>query len=232
MSTHRILVPDLPESGDLLVSGEEAHHALRVKRLHEGDRLELRDGRGGVGVGAIAGVRKQGGGWEMVVRIERAERRARELPVLHVLAAAPKGERLNDMIEGLSQAGAASWSPLVSRRTVVEPREGKLERLARVGAESLKQSGRAWVLEIGPSVGFEAALARGNLVAADAGGEEYRALQLAEINLLVGPEGGWTREELDRLRECGAKVARFGRHIMRTEVAAVVATAAIMLAEG
>ncbi|CAG0952750.1 Ribosomal RNA small subunit methyltransferase E [Phycisphaerales bacterium] len=231
MSTHRIHVPDLPSTGDLLITGEEAHHAARVKRLREGERVEIHDGRGGVGVAAIAAIRKHSAEWEMVVRLESRERRPRELPVLHVLAAAPKGERLHDMIDGLSQVGAASWSPLVSERTVVEPREGKLGRLARVAGESMKQCGRAWVLEIGPMVRFDAAMARPRIVVADASGEDYRRTGSEEITLLVGPEGGWSAGEVNGLRDAGALIARFGRHVMRTEVAAVVAAGVVMLAE-
>ena len=67
-------------------------------------------------------------------------------PRVTVLASAPKGDRLEAMIDGLSQVGASAYAPLASERTIVEPRQGKLDRLTRIAIESMKQCGRAWML--------------------------------------------------------------------------------------
>lgn len=102
-------------------------------------------------------------------------------------------------------------------------------RLERHAVEAMKQCGRAWVLEIGDAVSFEEAL-RGDdvdVVVADASGDRYEASGGREIRVLVGPEGGWTTEELASARASGARVCSFGRHVMRIEVAAVVAAAVV-----
>lgn len=228
MALHVIFLEHGPGTDETLhICGDEAHHALRVRRLGVGDRLGLRDGMGLVGEGTIIGAEKRGGEWTMQVRVEESRRETPARPALHVLAAPPKGERLAEMIDGLSQVGAASWGPLRTARTVVDPREGKLERLARVARESLKQCGRAWTLAITPGAGVEALPARGVIVA-DGSGEPYTPCGDDEVTLLIGPEGGFTPEELARLRGAGARMASFGRHVLRTEVAAVVAAGIIM----
>lgn len=138
------------------------------------------------------------------------------------------------MIDGLSQVGAAAWRPLITERTVVEPRAGKLERLQRIAEESLKQCGRAWLLEIGSPIGFAAALRgaheRGDaLVVADAAGGAPPPLAAgAPVTLVVGPEGGLTDRESTLAREHGAAAIRLGPHILRIETAAVVGAAALL----
>jgi len=149
-------------------------------------------------------------------------------PRLEVWASSPKGPRLESMIDGLSQAGAAAWAPLSTQRTVVEPGAGKLDRMHRLAAEASKQAGRAWDLEILPGGDLAAALAGPAVVVAHASGGPYRPGGAAMIRLLIGPEGGWTVDELARARAGGASVASFGPHIMRIETAAVVAAAIVL----
>ncbi|MDX2131627.1 MAG: RsmE family RNA methyltransferase [Planctomycetota bacterium] len=232
MGVHAVLLDHAPRAGDIArISGDDAHHALRVRRLGEGDLLALRDGAGLVGTGTILRTAKHDGLWTLDVRVDDARVLPPEQPALHVLACAPKGERLADMIDGLSQAGAASWAPLRTARSIVDPRETKLDRLARVTRESLKQCGRAWALRIEPPVDLLDLRRDGTLagaIVADASGPPYERRGGPALTLLVGPEGGWTPDELAAMRDAGATPASFGRHVMRTEVAAVVAAACVM----
>ncbi|HEX2839601.1 MAG TPA: RsmE family RNA methyltransferase [Phycisphaerales bacterium] len=216
------------------IGGDEAHHAARVKRMEAGDAVRVLNGRGLVVEGVVATVRKERGEWVVDVRAGASRLEARRVPAVRVLAGVPKGDRLEQMIDGLSQVGAASWAALVSTRSVVDPREGKIDRLRRVCEESLKQCGRAWLLDVGEKVDFAEALrgARGEVVLADASGGRYAASGAGEVTLVVGPEGGLTPEEVALARDVGAKVCSFGVHTMRVEVAAVVATGMIVDAGG
>ncbi|MCL4742419.1 MAG: 16S rRNA (uracil(1498)-N(3))-methyltransferase [Phycisphaerales bacterium] len=229
---HRVFLRDAGPDADrvLTIVGEEARHALRVKRLGPGDALELLDGEGAVHSACVEAFDKQGRGeWIMRVRIERTERRPPISPGVHAVVAAPKGPHLDEMISQLSQVGAASWSPLRSERSVSEPGEKRLDRLRRIAEESSKQCGRAWAMRIGTLTTFDDALAPAPaIVVADPEAEVYRPTRSPEIRLLVGPEGGWSKRELERALEAGAQVARFGPHAMRLETAAVVATAVIL----
>ena len=229
---HRIYFPHLSRdsAGVITIAGEEAHHALRVKRLEPGDRVELCDGRGLVARVCLAESRKTREGWEADFEVERVDAVEPVQPRGLVASAVPKGERLEALIDGLSQVGAAEWRPMKTKRSVVDPREGKLGRLERVATEAMKQCGRAWRLEIGSMVRFDEVLSAG-VVIADASGGEYTPSGEDAVTILVGPEGGWEPDELEQAVRAGARPARFGPHTMRTELAAVVAVAQVLSAE-
>ena len=229
---HRVFLRDAEPDTDgvLTVVGDEARHALRVKRLGPGDPLELLDGEGAVHSARVEAFDKHGRGeWTMRVRVERTERRPPTVPAIHAVVAAPKGPHLDGLISQLSQVGAASWSPLRCERSVSEPGVKRLDRLRRIAEESSKQCGRAWALRVGSLTTFDDALAPGaTIVMADPDAGVYRPTRSPEIRLLVGPEGGWSEHELERARGAGVQVARFGSHAMRLETAAVVAAAIIL----
>jgi 16S rRNA (uracil1498-N3)-methyltransferase len=243
-----MLIDDMPDAAGapdggagtlVVVGGEEARHALRVKRVRVGERVELLDGRGGVASGVVAelqegGKKKEG---SVVVRMESVRRAEPTTPRVEVWTAVAKGGRVDEMVDQLAQAGAAEWRALETARSVAGAREGKLERLERIARETSKQCGRAWGMEIGGggvAVGMAEAVRGGEgvrIVVCDASGEPWRAEMgrgADVIRLLVGPEGGWTEEELEICRGAGATVARFGPHVMRIETAAVVACGVVV----
>lgn len=221
----------------LVIEGDEAAHALRVKRVEAGERVVVMDGRGGLAEGVAieppgAGQESRRGsrGQSLHMFIERVQKVEPVSPRVQVLSATPKGSRVDEMIDQLAQVGVASWSPLATRRGVVDPRETKLARLERIAQETSKQCGRAWTLEIGEQTNFAAALAREGVIIADASGEPYTPNTTPTVHLLIGPEGGFTPEEIEQARSAGARVCRFGPHIMRIETAAVAAASVILAA--
>ncbi|MEN0019818.1 MAG: RsmE family RNA methyltransferase [Planctomycetota bacterium] len=235
---HRVLIHDLPEpaAGSLVsVEGDEAQHALRVKRLEAGSAVVLMDGRGLVVEAEITGFDKLGrsGGkslWRMTARATAVERFKPARPEVRVLAPAPKGPRVDAMVEQLSQVGASSWSPLIASRTVVDPREKKLHRLERVCDESAKQCGRAWAMEIGKPTRFADAIKPRDgeaVLVADASGGAMPTVEADVVRVVIGPEGGLTNGELEKARDAGASIVKLGPNVMRLETAAVVATAMV-----
>lgn len=236
---HRIYVQEasIPGPGGRLeITGDEAEHAARVKRLGAGDAVALLDGHGGVASGRVESAGREGRrGWCLIVTVDSARVADPVRPRVEVWSATPKGGRVDELVDGLSQVGAAAWSPLRAERSVVSPRETKLERLERVAWEAAKQCGRAWVLTIGRERAWDEALAPApgvRIVMADASGGVYEATRAQDVRLLVGPEGGWTEAEIAAARAAGVTVARFGPHAMRIETAAVVAAAVVLDAEG
>ncbi|MCA9279358.1 MAG: 16S rRNA (uracil(1498)-N(3))-methyltransferase [Phycisphaeraceae bacterium] len=235
---HSILLPTFPhEPGAVVrIEGDEAKHAVRSKRLEVGHVVQLLDGAGTIAQCVIHEIIKDKKlGWIVDVKIEHIAQHERLTPKLHVIAAGAKGDRLEHMIDGLSQVGVASWHSLVSIRTVVEPREGKLDRLRRVAEESCKQSGRPWLMDIGDLLAFEDVadtFPDAHIVIADASGTCYADIAPPNtshpIVLLIGPEGGWDERELQYAREQNWAVVSFGHHIMRIETAAVAASAIIL----
>lgn len=221
-----------PSPGDnVQIVGEEAKHAVRVKRLGDGAQVEIIDGSGLLAQATLTGTEKLGKreGWALNARIDSVSRADPIRPQVIVRSAVPRGPKLEGMIEGLSQIGASGWGPLITERAVVDPREGKMHRMERVVEESAKQCGRPWLMEIQPRVMLRDVLESDiPVVVADASGERYEPTGDAMILLAVGPEGGWSDKELAKLRKSGARICSFGSNIMRIETAAVTACSIIL----
>lgn len=243
-AVHRIIVDAMqPAPGDILqIAADEARHAAHAKRLRAGDHVQLLDGRGLLAHATLEEIRRERTGPVLNLRILSAERLPPIAPRLVVIAATPKGGRVDELVDSLSQIGAAAWRPLSAARTVVDPRPTKLDRLARLAAEAAKQSGRPWMLQIGAPITLNEALAPADapappgtpapaLVLADASGGPYEPTGSGEIHLLVGPEGGFEDRELAAARTAEAQIASFGPHIMRIETAALAAAAVVLAAE-
>lgn len=224
---HALYLPDISESATCLrIEGDEARHAIKSKRLREGETLIVLDGRGQVATCRVASARR-----ELELEFERRERVEPITPRIEVYSATPKGPRVEGMVDALVQVGAASWSPLRTKLGVVDPREGKLGRLERIAIEAMKQCRRPWAMELGEKMGFETALDAGagvQIVLAHQSGVAYEASGAPTVRLLVGPEGGWIDAELDQAKAAGATVASFGPCAMRIEVAAPTAAGIIL----
>lgn len=234
MGVHRIMQPHatLEPGASLAIRGDEAQHAARVKRLAEGDVVQVLDGRGSTASARLTRISKSAGEWTLDLVVDSVERRPPPTPRIQVWSSPPKGPRLEDMIDGLSQAGCAAWRPLLTERTIVDPREGKLSRLERTAVESAKQCARPWIMEIGAPVRFDDAISikpDTALLIADASGERElsaSARHSTDIILLVGPEGGFSESELARAPAIPR--LRLGPHTMRIETAAVVGAALLV----
>ncbi len=233
MSLHTVYFEGELRPGPLTIGGDEAHHAIRVKRLQPGDRVRVLDGQGRTAETPLSNTARDGRGWRLQLDISSVQTVPPIRPRLEVCSPAPKGQRLADLIDGLSQAGAASWSLLETQHSAGEPRPGKLDRLARTAAEASKQCGRAWLLSIGEMMSFDDATTPGatTIILADASGDPYTRSGAESIRLLIGPEGGWSAREIERARSADVRIVRFGPHVMRIETAAVVAAAIVIDAE-
>lgn len=238
MAIHAIHLHDLdvaglePGTSEIVVEGEEARHAQRVKRVREGEAVFILDGRGTRLRGEVART-----GRSLAVRVLERDSLAPLQPAIRVCSPPPKGPRLGALVDALSQVGAAAWSPLETSRAGKGLTESRRRRLDRVAVESAKQCGRPWLLEIGEAATWAQAMERlksrdaGSVVIADTSGAAYRATGEDDIDILIGPEGGFTEAEQQEAAEAGAKRCAFGPHTMRMELAAPVAAAIVLDAE-
>lgn len=204
------------ESETVRLSSEEAHHLVEVLRLHEGADVSLFDGKGSA---ARAKVHRIAGG-EVELSILGPEP-SRESPLSLTLAVAPpKGDRMSLLIQKLTELGVARVIPLETERS---RSRGSLERWPRIALESCKQSGRSRVPEIVPPRRFEEVLDEGgSLMAAHPGAPPLSRLPAGSpIVALVGPEGGWSEDELARAASRGVTLFGLGPRTLRTETAAI-----------
>ncbi len=214
----------------------EAHHAVHVLRLRQGEPVELFDGRGGSATGHVASIgRKE----VRVVVSARAEPGERPRPRLHLGFAVPKGKRLDWLLEKATELAAASLTPVTFERSVAGPKElagGRRGRWLGHCVAAAKQSGLNWLPELREPVRLADLLAseRPELGLLGDAGAEARPIvaalagrdRLDECVLLVGPEGGLTDGERRECLAAGLTPVRLGRTTLRIETAAVALLAA------
>jgi 16S rRNA (uracil1498-N3)-methyltransferase len=204
---------------------------IRVCRREVGDRVELFDGSG---LSYLARVLQFEKGEALLQAEGPATPETPTSCTIQVGTAVPKGDRFGWMVEKAVELGVARLSPLIAERSVVDPRESKLDRLRKAIVEASKQSGRSRLMEIEAPSELKPFLESGEglrLLADPAGAapEEWPAIARGElVRLAVGPEGGFTDAERALALEQGWRPIRLGPNILRIETAVVAGVAAIL----
>jgi 16S rRNA (uracil1498-N3)-methyltransferase len=214
------------QSGRVTLDRASAHHAKKVLRLQSGDAVELFDDAGNVGAGTIL----PASGNAVFVQVDSVAAVTESVaPAVHIASAVPKGSRADWMIEKLSELGVARFTPLATERAVVLPEgAGKRGRWERIAEEAARQSARAGVMRIDPLTPLDRMLAGppGVFGSTRPPAEPLTGV-LARLAappvVLIGPEGGWSEGEVDRLARGGWTAVTLGRTILRVETAAMAA---------
>jgi 16S rRNA (uracil1498-N3)-methyltransferase len=211
--------------GPIQLQGAEAHHLATVCRLRPGDQVCLFNGDGRqYPAQVLAAGRKH-----IDLQITGVETIPAELPFkLEVAAPVPRGDRTQFLIEKLTELGATSFVPLRTERTVIHPGQGKLEKLERYVIEASKQCGRNVLMQIAPVFAWADYCAQTTLHAFKIMahvGAPAKELPRSDMAIAVGPEGGFTEEEVDMARRHGWQAAGLGPRILRVETAALLLAA-------
>jgi 16S rRNA (uracil1498-N3)-methyltransferase len=221
----------LAPGAELALREGQAHYLRSVLRLEPGRRVLLFNGRDGEWLAEIAELRKSGGAATAL-----SQRRAQEHePDLWLLFAPIKGDRIDWIAEKATELGAARLQPVMTRHTVVT--RVNVERLRARAVEAAEQCERLTVPEVLELRPLREALQgwpveRRLFACAEAG----PARPLAEVlaagprngpsGLLIGPEGGFSPDELDLLRELAfVSAVGLGPRLLRADTAAIAALA-------
>lgn len=238
MSSPWFFAERLPADGELVaLAAEEARHATAARRLALGDTLTLFDGNGGLAQAAIAGLPTRGRGLDLRVQ----SRIQAPLPTrrFHIAAALPKGDRAATLLDMTTQLGMTAFTPLACAHSVVVPT--RADRWQRICIEACKQSRRAYLPQLHTSASPLAAIQ--TFMSAPAGSDATcalyahpggRALAATDLTaarylLLIGPEGGFSEDEVAAMTAAGAVRIDLGAGILRVETAAVALLAALSL---
>ena len=213
---------DLTVDNTVLLASEDAKRLHKVLRIEAGENVEIADGRGRVFVATVVNPRAG----EVVL--------SEEIPVQHSLVPirvllAQSGPRADDAVEKLVELGVAEISPLLAsgRR-----REARTDRWQRIAEGAAAQAKLVMVPTISAPVAYRDALVLGAIVCSHEHDDSSLADALAglatPITLLIGPEAGFSDEELGAARQAGVPIVRFGQTVLRTETAAVVFAALVI----
>lgn len=221
----RFYAPDLT-TGILALSKEESSHAFRVCRARIGDTLKLTDGNGHFAEGIV----EKESADKCLVKIETVETSARPRPKLHLGIACLKDDGNEEVALHVGEMEVASIT-LFRTDHSEEPRESGLEKTIRrcelKALVSLKQSMKDYLTEIrGPFI-FKDWLKSytGDLILCDLGGERLLEPPTKETTLLVGPEGGFSKEEISLIKNYAngsVRLLNLGTTRLRARTAAIV----------
>ena len=239
MSLPVFLVPSLSDAvagGTVEVTGDEARHAVVVRRTRPDEQVALTDGAGTTAVCSVSATSKS----SLTATVLSVSTTPAETPRVVVVQAIPKGDRGELAVEMLTEVGADEIVPWAASRSVAVWRGDRADKsLAKWRAsarEAAKQARRSWfptVAEMASTSDVVRLLERASLPvvlheAASGPMSDLPVLGRGEIVIVVGPEGGISEDELAAFAQVGAEPVRLGSSVLRTSTAGVAATAALL----
>lgn len=229
-------VADAAPGRQVVLDGDEARHAVVVKRIKSGERVALTDGAGTTVSGTVSATTRS----TLTLDVEEVSTAEPELPRVVVVQAIPKGDRGELAVEMLTEVGVDVIVPWAASRSVAvwkgDRAAKSLAKWRSTARESAKQARRAWFPEVADLVGTDEVVSLLEKASVPVVLHEAASGPLAdlpvpgrgEIVIVVGPEGGISDEELAAFAAVGAEPVRLGSSVLRTSTAGVAATAALL----
>ena len=214
------------------IVGPDVHYLRDVLRLKPNDELELLDGTGLVHSAKISTITPE----RVVCQVLGSRPSASEPATKITLAQAlPKSFKMDFIVEKCTELGVARIIPMLTARTIAKGI--KLDRWRKLAKEAAEQSGRAIIPEISAALNFSEVLKlKGQFDLALIPWEQEKTNGLksllrsnnpSSLLILIGPEGGFTPEEVQSATKVGFHSVSLGKRIMRTETAGLATLANI-----
>ncbi len=222
-----------PKDAIFSITGPDARHIRTVLRLKSGDKIGLFDGKGFECEAEIVDLSHG----KVTASLIRSFPSTAESPIrITVAQGFLKERKMDGLVRQLSELGITKWMPFIAERSVPVPDKKQLlsrtKRWEKIAREAVKQCRRGRIMKIGDTVSFSEVL---NL-AGDCDlkiafwEDESRPVQpikpqsaIQTVFALIGPEGGFTRNEIEKTKDHGFVTAGLGPRILRAETAAVAA---------
>lgn len=212
--------------------GQDAHHLARVLRAEPGQRYEITDG-----VSLCLAEIESAGPRQVIFRVVEPLDPGPPLPSIVLVAALIKFDRLEWMIEKVTELGVKAVLPVQAARSetgLFQAAAKRVERWRKIARESSQQSRRVRVPEVREAVRLTEALRQqfGLKIALEENPGAPPLIEVARIwdpsadlAVCIGPEGGWTDEERAAMKHHGWLPASLGTTILRAETAGIAAAA-------
>ena len=216
------------------IEGSEVRHMKNVLRLKPGDKIRVFDGEGFEYDASIHRFFAD----RVEIKIIRKFPGTKESPVhIGVAQALLKERKMDRLLRHLCELGVTRWIPFISERSVSRPGQKRLsaraQRWNKIVQESCKQCRRSKLPEIIKTLNFEDVLRYGSSCDLQIVFYENESATLKslltdhpaprDILLILGPEGGFSDQEIEKARAAGCVVAGLGSRILRAETAAIAA---------
>lgn len=236
---HRVYTDQaLAPEREVTLAGKAAHYLGRVLRVAPGQTVMLFNGDGSDYLCEMARAGKNELLFEVLSRLPARPESPLEITVVQAVS---RGERMDQTLQKCTELGAAAFLPIWSERVEVRLKGEKLaRRMAHwqgVVVSACEQCGRAVVPEVLPAAKLADWVARPasstRLVLAPGAENALANAELgSRVELLTGPEGGFSDREMMLLENAGARPVSLGPRILRTETAAPAAVAVLQAVKG
>jgi 16S rRNA (uracil1498-N3)-methyltransferase len=229
---HRFYIDHVEGETVSLTDTEQLHHLKDVLRLKVNDEVNVSDGAGNDYTGVITGIAKR----QAEIKVKRVKTINKKSIKLTVACAIPKGSRMDEVIDHLTQLGVERIIPMRTERVVVkldETRAGsRMERWRKIARSAAQQSQRSKIPIIGSVTRFEDVILSSQdydlkLIPNLTGERKLIKDVLAEsrpknIIVMIGPEGDFTPEEVALALNNGFIAVSLGDTVLRVATAAIV----------
>lgn len=227
---HRFFAPDIADT--LVLPEQESQHAVRVLRLVEGDEIEVVDGRGVLYKCRITLSHSKRCGVEIVGKADVPNHWQGRITI--AIAPTKNLDRMEWLAEKATEMGIDRIIPLLCRHS--ERKELKTERIAKILVSAMKQSLKATLSQLDEMTPIgrviaDSSMPRQRFIAYCDASTERRQFEQCyrpgeDVIIMIGPEGDFSPEEVEKAVACGFVPVTFGESRLRTETAALYAVAA------
>ena len=229
---HHLVFSDLKAaqlSHPIEITGQEAHHAVRVKRIKIGDQVAVLDAQGTTAQATVAQIAGSRSKPTLILELGSIQHHDPITSQIEIYTALPKGDRLDRMVDQLSQLGVTQYRPLLCDRSQRKPETVRWDKIERIALEATKQCQRPWTMTIAEPLTLDQALQDPDASVADASGlTDSPRLKSPRSVILIGPEGGWSDQERTLIAATKVPIIRFGLFVLRIEAAACSASAIVL----
>jgi 16S rRNA (uracil1498-N3)-methyltransferase len=232
--TEQALEPD----SELLLQDGQAHYLSRVLRVKSGQAVVLFNGDGGDYSGEIRWVEKT----KLLVRINGRVPSRTEPPLnITLVQAITRGERMDQILQKSTELGATAFQPLLSRRVEVRLRPTQLEKRMQhwrnVVISACEQCGRSVIPRVSEPLKLDQWLdqkSRSQRLLLDPESEiPLTQVKIkCRVELVIGPEGGFSTDERELMRQQQVQLVSLGPRILRTETAGPAAVSVLQALAG
>ena len=218
------------------ITGEEAQHISRVLRMKKGDEVTLCDGEGNFYEAKLEEFSEK----SVTARIVSSRKAETEPETeITIFQGVPKNPKLETIVQKATEIGVVRIVPVDTVRAVAKlDKSAKVDRLRKIAKEAAKQSKRGIIPHVNDAVSFkEAVKMASEAELALIPDEEEREVSLKKalfgkkpktVAVMIGPEGGFEKEEICLAKENGIISVTLGKRILRTETAPLAVSAAIL----
>ena len=229
--------PSQISEGTIHINESERHHLLNVLRLKVDAHVEVFDGVGNRYIASLCDTRTS----PLQAKILQHQFHPHTPPYITLFQGLPKFDKMDLIVQKTTEIGVNEIAPMICQRSIPKSvlQEKRTVRWQRIANEAAKQCKRPHFAHLFAPQGLEECIGRVDhldLLILLWEGEKRQELkeilqnhgEAKSVGLFVGPEGGFTDEEVELALQAGCVSATFGDNILRTETAAIVGVASVM----